>query len=449
MDPAIFKAYDIRGLYPDQFSLIDGYLIAQAYAGVMKPMGPVAVGWDVRLHSKEIADQVIEGLLASGIDVVSIGLVSTEMLYFAVGSLNLGGGIMVTASHNPAKWHGLKLVGEGVEPISEISGLREIKNLVFSSQFQPSLRKGNYSEIDILDSYVKFILSLIKPHIIKPMKVVYNPNFGFQGKVFETAVSLGNLPLQIFPLNSEPDGHFPKGRPDPLIPENRIEFIELVKSTQADLGIAWDADADRTFFCADTGLFLEPYYTNMLLIEYLLRKYPREEIIHDSRAYWGIVETIKHYGGIPLLERVGHSFIKKRMRQENAILAVEGSGHTYFRNFWFAESGLLTALIMLELLSEKGARLSKLVQPYIDQYPISGEINNEVNDPDEVLRQIEAKYADAKIDHFDGLSIEYPDWRANIRKSQTESLLRLNIEAKTKELVNQKCDELLKIIRTD
>lgn len=448
MDPSIFKAYDIRGVYPDQISIFDGYLIARAYAEVIKPIGPVAVGWDVRLHSPDIADQVIRGLQASGVDVVSIGLVSTEMLYFAVGSLGLGGGLMVTASHNPAQWHGLKLVRAGAEAISETNGLAEIRVVTLANQFHKPFRLGNYSEVDMLEAYIKFALTVVKCQSLKPMKIVCNANFGFQGKVLEAAVRIGDLPLEVIFLNNQPDGHFPKGQPDPLLPENRTEFIELVKNTQADLGIAWDADADRTFFCADGGLFLEPYYTNMLLIEHWLRQKPGEKIIHDLRAYWGIVETIKRYGGKPLLERAGHSLIKQRMRQENALLAVENSGHSYFRDFWFAESGLLTALSMLEFLSVKGKRLSQLVQPYIEQYPISGEINSEVKDAAAVLKRLEVKYAGAKIDHFDGLSLEYSDWRANIRESKTEPLLRLNIEAKSRELVEQKRDELLQLIRS-
>lgn len=448
MDPKIFKAYDIRGIYPNEINDHDGYKIARAYVEVIKPKGPVVVGFDVRIHSKEIAQSVIKGLNDSGRDVIAVGLISTEMMYFAVGSLQAAGGVQVTASHNPARYHGMKLVRHGAEPISGETGLSDIKQGAMAGKFAPSAKQGTLMERDILEDYVNYVLTWIDTAAIKPMKLVYNPNFGFEGKVLEALVERGKLPLELIPLNENPDGTFPKGRPDPFVPENRPEFVELVKSSGADLGVAWDADADRVFFCADGGLFVEPYYTNLLLIEQILSKHPGEKIVYDPRTWWATIDIVKKLKGVPILERVGHSYIKARMRKENAVFSGESSGHTYFRDFWFCDNGMIPLVLILELLSKTGKKLSELVKSYMEKYPISGEVNSTVTDVPAILKKIEAKYSDAKIDHFDGLSVEFNDWRFNLRPSNTEPLLRLNVEAKSKALVEKKTKELLELIRS-
>lgn len=453
MHDSIFKAYDIRGVWPDQINAADGYAIGSAYVEVIKPQKPVVVGYDVRIHSKELAQEVIRGLNDSGIDVIAIGLCSTEMMYFAVGSLGAGGGIQVTASHNPPEWHGMKLVGEGVRPISNETGLNEIKSQIQNPNFQINLKskipkkKGKVTTKNILNDYIDFAIEWIDRAAIKPFTVVYNPNFGFEGKLFEALVARTKLPLQIIPLNAEPDGTFPKGRPDPFVPENRPEFVALVKSTGADLGVAWDADADRVFFCAEDGTFLEPYYTNLLLIEQIFTKHPGGKIVYDPRTVWATLDIIKQFGGKPVPSRVGHSFIKTVMREHNAAFSGEASGHTYFRDFWYADTGIIPLLLVLELLSKSGKKLSDLVGPYLNQYPISGEINSTVSDTNTILKTLETKYHDAILDHSDGLTIEYKDWRANIRASNTEPLLRLNVEAKNHALMEKMRDELLGLIR--
>lgn len=448
MDPKIFKAYDIRGVYPDEINAQDGYAIGYAYAQVVKPTKPVVVGWDVRVHSKEIADNVIKGLTDSGGDVINVGLVSTEMLYFAVGSLYAGGGIQVTASHNPPEYHGMKMVRAAVVPVSGETGLMEIRDLAISNSPTHQLaNRGTVKQKNIFNDYIDYAISWIDKNSLKPMKVVYNANFGFEGKLFEALVKRAKLPIKIAALNGEPDGTFPKGRPDPFIPENRGELIELVHSANADLGVAWDADADRVFFCAEGGQFVMPYYTNLLLIEQMLKKYPGAAIVYDPRTYWATVDAIKKFGGKPVASKVGHSYIKTKMRSANAVFCGEASGHTYFRDFWFADAGMLPLLLILELLSKSGKKLSELVKEYTAKYPISEEVNSTVANPDTVMAKIEQKYADAKIDKLDGLSIEYETWRANIRKSNTEPLLRLNVEAKSRDLVEKKQKEILTIIR--
>ncbi|MBI3261492.1 phosphomannomutase/phosphoglucomutase [Candidatus Berkelbacteria bacterium] len=455
MQTEIFKAYDIRGVWPNEINAQDGYKIAQAYAEVIKPKAAVVVGYDVRIHSRKLAEKVIEGLTDAGVDVISIGLVSTEMMYFAVGSLKAGGGIQVTASHNPSEWHGMKMVRAQAAPISGESGLAEIKAAALAKNVAPSAPPGTATQRDVLNDYIDFVINWIDRAAIKPLTLVYNPNFGLEGKLLEALVARTKLPLTIIPLNAEPDGTFPKGRPDPFVPENRSEFVALVKSTGADLGVAWDADADRVFFCADDGTFLEPYYTNLLLIEQILKKNPGENIIYDPRTVWATLDVIKQFGGKPVPSRVGHSFIKTVMREHNAAFSGEASGHTYFRDFWYADTGIIPLLLILELVSKSDKKLGELVRPYLEKYPISGEINSTVSDTNTILKKLETNYNDAKLDHFDGLTIEYDDlprqnrrgWRANIRSSNTEPLLRLNLEAKTKELVEQKRNELLSIIR--
>lgn len=446
-DPSIFKAYDIRGTFPDQINNDTAYLIGQAYAAVVKPEGKVLVGRDVRLHSEELQKSVIAGLTDAGVDVVDVGLISTDMSYFGVGHFKYAGGIQVTASHNPPEFHGVKMVREGVVPIAMETGISEIRDFVLSEK-KIKEEKGNVEKRDLMDDYIDYILTWLDKDKVKPTKVVYDPNFGFAGKVFERLIKKAGLPIEIIPLNAEPNGNFPKGRPDPFVPENRPEFVELVKSSGADFGIAWDADADRAFFCADGGVFVEPYYLNTLLIKKMLMKSPNETIIYDPRYTWALIDAIKENGGKPLLCRVGHSYIKASMRKNNALFATESSGHTYYRDYWYADCGMIPVMQILDFVSESGMKLSDAVYPVMHKYFISGEINSKVKDVKDVTEELAKEYKGGKQNRLDGLTVEYDAFRFNVRPSNTEPLLRLNLEAKSQKLMEEKRDEVLKVIRS-
>jgi phosphomannomutase len=448
IDQSIFKAYDIRGVYPTNVTPELAYKLGQAYAEYVKPQGEVVVGNDVRIHSEELKNKVAEGLMDSGVNVVDIGLISTDMYYFAVGKYGFAGGIQSSASHNPPEFHGFKMVREKVIPITFEEGISQMRDLIDKDQFTVSQTKGKIRKLNIENDYIDYTLGWLKNKEIKPLKIVVNGNFGYAGVMFKKISEAGKLPLTIIGLNDIPDGTFPKGRPDPFVPENRIEFSELVKSSGADLGIAWDADADRVFFCADGGEFLEPYFLNTLLIKQMLKKFPGEKIIYDPRYTWALIDAIRDNGGTPVVCRVGHSYIKEKMREENALYATESSGHTYFRDFWYADNGMIPAMQIIEMLSETSQKLSELVKPVLVKYFMSGEINSEVNDKEGKMKEIAEKYKDGKLDTLDGVSLEFPDYRFNVRPSNTESLLRLNVEAKSKELMEQKRDEVLAIIRS-
>lgn len=447
MNESIFKAYDIRGIYPEDLDEDLMYKIGQAYVQYIQPKGKVVVGHDVRLSSEKLRDSLVQGLLDAGIDVVDIGLVTTEMMYFAVGKYNFAGGIQVTASHNPAEYNGLKMVRENAEPLSGEQGIYAIRDIIKESKEKiVSEQKGTVEKKDVLDDYCHFILNFADLSKLQPMKLVYNPNFGCAGEILKRIVELGKLPLELIGLNEKPDGSFPKGRPDPFKPENRPEFVELVKSSGADLGVAWDADADRVFFCTKSGQFVESYYMNALLIKNMLTKEPGGKVIYDPRFIWALIDSAKAAGGEAVVSRVGHTLIKEKMREVDACFCGESSGHTYFRDFYYSDSGIIPLMMVLEIVSTEGD-LDILLKPYFDKYIISGEINTEVADQEKKIAEIKAKYTDAKQDELDGISIEYSDWRFNVRPSNTEPLLRLCLEAKTKELMEGKRDEVLAEIR--
>lgn len=448
MNPAIFKAYDIRGIYPIEINEEIAYKIGQAYVQAIKPEGKVAVGMDVRLSSPQLKKAVIEGLTDAGIEVMDIGLISTEMLYFAVGNYNLAGGIAVTASHNPAEFNGMKMVKAGAAPISSDNGIFEIRDLVMADTKISSPTKGKVETKDIMSDFAHYMLKYVDKDKIKPTKIVANANFGYEAIVLREVIKAGDLPITLVGLNDLPDGNFPKGRPDPFLPENRPEFVELVKSSGADFGAAWDADADRIFFCTGKGRFVDSYFMSAAMIAYILQKNPGATVVYDPRYTWALIDSAKENGGKAVLERVGHSFIKARMRKDNAIFSGESSGHTYFRDFWFADSGIIPLLLVLEMISSKNQTLDEILQPYFEKYFISGEFNNKVADSAATMTKIEAKFSDAIISKIDGLSIEYPEWRASIRSSNTEPLLRLNVEAKSEKTMEEKRDLLLDLIRT-
>ena len=447
MDDSIFKAYDIRGTYPEQINEDLFYKIGQAYVEFVQPKGKIAVGRDVRLTSEKLQKVLIQGLTDAGIDVIDIGLVTTEMMYFTVGNYKLAGGIQVTASHNPAEYNGLKMVRGDAEPLSGEEGIYAIRDLVKKNETKvESDKKGVVEEKDVLEDYCRFILKFIDTSLLKPAKLVFNPNFGLSGEVLKKLVEIGHLPLELVGLNEKPDGTFPKGRPDPFVPENRPEFVALVKSSGADLGVAWDADADRVFFCTKSGHFVESYFMNAMLIKYILQKEPGAKIVYEPRFIWALIDSAHKNGGEAVISRVGHTLIKAKMREINAYFCGESSGHTYFRDFWYSDSGMIPLLMVLEIMSQDGD-LDVLLKPYYDKYFIPGEVNTEVVDMTGKIAEIKAKYADGKQTELDGISVEYADWRFNVRPSNTEPLLRLCLEAKNKELMEEKQAEVLKLIR--
>jgi phosphomannomutase len=447
INPSIFKAYDIRGIYPKDLDEEGMYLIIQAYAkfiGAKK----VVLSKDVRESGPVLKSAAIKALTDMGVEVIDIGTVSTEIMYFASATLDVDGGLIISASHNPKEWNGLNLTRAGAVPISLDTGLTEIKKIAMKGEkvmVEPE-KKGKVEEKSILDDYIDYVLSYINVKKVKPFKIVANPNFGMQGKIFERLVQRAELPIEIFPLNFEPDGTFPKGPPNPLLDENRAEIVELVKKEKADLGVSWDADGDRCFFVDDKGRFIEGYFMTAILAGELLEKNPGEKIIIDTRLRWASIDTVKEKGGEVIVNRAGMTLIAERMKKEGALFAGEMSAHYYFRKNWNRDNGMIPLLVVLEMLSAKDKKLFEIVQPYFDKYFISGEINFQIEDKEKIMETLEKKYSDGKIDHIDGLSVEYADWRFNLRPSNTEPLVRLNIEAKSQELVNEKRDELTKFI---
>ena len=398
------------------------------------------------------------GLIDEGVKVIDIGTISTDMLYFAVGKYGYDGGITISASHNPAEFNGMKIVRENAIPISSDSGLFEIRDLAQKIR-PPKLEIGNWkleiTKQDILQEYTKHNLSFINTSGIKPFKVVINANFGMAGVAAKAMVKQGKLPVELIELNCEPDGSFPKGRPDPLIPENRIETSALINKTEADLGVAWDADADRCFFFNGKGEFVTPAFMTSLMAAHLLKKTGgysdasvgarrgREKIINDTRIFWPILDTVKANGGELVLTKAGHTFIKERMRAEDGLFGAETSAHYFYRDNFYADNGMVSFLLALEILSEKKQKLSVAIAEFQKKYAVSDEINFIVTDPEKVLASFKKKYAKADIDDRDGLSINFKDWRFSLRSSNTEACIRLNVETRGDyTLLKQKVDEL-------
>ena len=444
MNDIIFKAYDIRGVYPDEINEEAVYKIAQAYAKFLNPK-IVALGRDVRLSGPSLFEAAKQGLLDHGVDVVDIGVISTDMLYFAVANYGYDGGITISASHNPKEYNGMKLVREKAIPISGDTGISEIKNMVLDGYKFKAATAGEISTEEILPDYLAKCRSLANLDQIKPLKVVANAMFG----VSLQNVNMMALPITLINLNQTPDGNFPKGQPDPLQPQNQQETISTIKSERADMGVAWDADADRFFVFDENGRFIPGYYLTAFLGEYFCRKYPNSKIIHGPRLIWAIRDKVTAAGGQTITNKAGHSFFKARMRAEDAVFAGESSGHFYFRDYFYADNGLIPFLLMLEIISSSGKKVSELFDEYFEKYPISGEINNKIDSLEKVgsiLAKLEMEYQNNHIEKIDGLSIESQDWRANIRGSNTEPLIRLNVEAKNKETLARVTQELIKHI---
>ena len=449
-----FKAYDIRGRLPDELNTNIAWAIGWAVSEYLKPK-TIVIGGDIRLSTPELKNALSNGLRAGGTDVIDIGLCGTEEIYFATSDLKVDGGIMVTASHNPIDYNGMKLVREESKPISGDTGLREIQQLaeeLYASNRNDVELTGSYRQQTNLTTYIDHILSYIKPEDLKPLKIVVNAGNGAAGHVIdaiETRFSALEVPVEFVKVHHEPDGNFPNGIPNPLLPECRGATSEAVIEHQADMGIAWDGDFDRCFLFDEKGQFIEGYYIVGLLGEAFLAHYPGAKILHDPRLTWNTIDQVSSAGGIPVLCKTGHAFIKERMRQEDAVYGGEMSAHHYFRDFAYCDSGMIPWLLVSELMSNKGKRFSEMVTERIKKYPSSGEINSKVADPKAIVDKVLAEFGQyaVDIDYTDGISLDMRTWRFNLRTSNTEPVLRLNVEAKSDErLVKKKTEELLSII---
>jgi len=446
LDPKIFKAYDVRGIYPSELDEEGALAIGRAYVEQFEPE-TIAVGRDMRLSSPTMQEAFVRGAAEAGADVLDIGMVGTEMLYYAVGELGLDGGATVTASHNPKEYTGTKIVRRGALPVGGDSGLLEIRDRALSGQ-APSggQTPGHVEKRDVYPGFVDKVLSFVDPSAVKPLRVVVDAANGMAGAMLPPI--LDRLPVDAVRCYFEPDGSFPNHQPNPLLPENREFIVSKVIAEGADLGIAFDGDADRCFFVDDTGEFVPGDFVTALLAESMLEKEPGGTIIYDVRASWAVRDGVERLGGKALPNRVGHAFIKLRMREVDAVFAGEVSGHYYFRDFYQADSGTIPALLMLELVSKRGQRLSDLLRPLRERYFLTGEINTRVSDVALTLQELKEHFApQGEISHLDGISVTADDWHLNVRPSNTEPLLRLNLEALDPRLMERKRDEALAVIR--
>jgi phosphomannomutase len=446
LDPKVFKAYDVRGIYPDELDEAGAYAIGQAYVQEFEPR-KIAVGRDMRLSSPAMADAVMRGAADSGTDVVDLGLVGTEMVYFAVGELELEGGIAVTASHNPKEYTGMKIVRRGALPVGGDSGLLDIRTRAMSGARHKTGPAGTIEQEDIWPRFVDRVLSFIDVAAVKPLHVVIDTANGMGGAMLPPV--LERLPIDAVRCYFEPDGTFPNHEPNPLLPENREFIVGKVREEHADLGVAFDGDADRCFFVDDTGDFVPGDFVTALLAESILEKQPSAKILYDVRASWAVPETIERAGGVPLINRVGHAFFKHRMREEDAVFGGEVSGHYYFRDFSQADSGVIPFLLMLELVSKRGRKLSEILRHYRERFFITGELNTPVADVALKLQELKERFGpEGAVSHLDGLSVDADQWHMNVRPSNTEPLLRLNLEALSPDLMERKRDEVLEVIRS-
>ncbi len=443
-----FKAYDIRGQIPNQLNPDICYRIGNATAKFLDAKR-VVIGRDMRLTSAEFADAVAKGLQEAGVDVLDIGLCGTEMVYFGVSHLNADGGIMITASHNPADYNGLKLVREEAKPISGDTGLADIKALAEADERHTAEKMGTRTEADIFDAYIEHMMGYIDVDKLKPLKLVVNAGNGCAGIAVDGLES--KLPFELIKVNHEPDGTFPNGIPNPLLPENRSATADAVIASGADLGIAWDGDFDRCFLFDEKGGFIEGYYLVCLLAESLLKANPGANIVHDPRLTWATLETVEKAGGKAVQSKSGHSFIKETMRKVDAVYGGEMSAHHYFREFSYADSGMIPWLLVAEMICKTGKPLSELVSERMAAFPASGEINRKVVDAQGTLERLRDAYAEGatSVDDTDGYSFEFDEWRFNIRMSNTEPVVRLNVESRADEaLMKAKTAEVLKIIES-
>ena len=446
LEPKVFQAYDVRGIYRSDVDEDGAYAIGRAYVEQFEPRR-IAVGRDMRLSSPSMAAAVIEGAADGGAAVVDLGMVGTEMVYFGVGELGLDGGVMVTASHNPKEYTGMKIVRRGALPVGSESGLFEVRDKAVRGSWRETPRRGEVSAEDIWERFVSRVLSFVEADRIAPLRVVIDAANGMAGAMLPPV--LERLPqVDAVRCFFEPDGSFPNHEPNPLLPENREFIVRTMQEAQADFGVAYDGDADRCFFVDDRGEFVPGDFTTALFAESILAKEPGGKVIYDVRASWAVSEAILAAGGVPLVNRVGHAFIKQRMRDEGAVFGGEVSAHYYFRDFTQADSGVIPFLLMLELVSARGRRLSEILAPLRSRYFLTGEINTPVADVAVKLQELKERFGpEGRISHHDGLSIEADDWHLNVRPSNTEPLLRLNLEARSPELMETKRDEVLAVIQ--
>jgi phosphomannomutase len=453
-DPSIFKAYDIRGTYPEQIDEPLAYRIGRAFARVLSDLQDtpveeltVALGRDMRLSAPKMAAQYARGITDEGADVLDVGMVGTEQLYWTVGARDLDGGLMCTASHNPPAYTGAKLVKRGALAFSSDSGIGEVRDIVMAGEpGPPADQPGELAREDIGDAFRQDALKFIDPDRIGELQVVLDGGNGMAGPM--VGPLLDQFPIEQVRTYFEPNGEFPDHEPNPLLEENRRFIIDKMRESGADLGIAWDGDADRCFFIDDTGRFVDGDFLTALLADSILRKEPGAVILYDVRASRAVRDVVEAAGGTAYVNRVGHAFFKTRMRELGAAFGGEVSGHYYFHDFYCADSGTIPALLMLELLSVEGKALSELLEPFHSRYFISGEINSEVNDQEGKMKELEGRYWDGRVSWLDGISVDYEDWHFNVRPSNTEPLLRLNLESLvSEEHMKEKRDEVLGLIQ--
>ncbi len=441
-----FKAYDVRGRVPDQLNTDVAYRIGRAYAEFLKPE-EIVVGYDIRLSSRELCAALTRGLTDAGVDVINIGQCGTEEVYFAASHLSTDGGIVVTASHNPADYNGMKFVREESKPVSGDTGLNEIKKLAEENNFAAATEPGTVSFVDTQAAYIAHLLSYVEVEKLKPLRIVCNAGNGGAGPTIDAIAPF--LPFEFIKLHHQADGSFPNGVPNPLLQENRQPTIDAIKEHGADLAIAWDGDFDRCFFFDENARFIEGYYIVGLLAQSFLEAEPGAKIVHDPRLTWNTIEIAEAGGGEAIQCKTGHAFIKERMRKEDAVYGGEMSAHHYFRDFFYCDSGMIPWLLVVQLMARSGKKLSELVDGRMKAFPASGEINREIANPPGLLRKIEAHYADSvlSIDQTDGLSMTFENWRFNVRASNTEPVVRLNVESRGDEaLMRKKTDELLALM---
>jgi phosphomannomutase len=439
-----FKAYDIRGIVPTEVNEDMAYKLGRSFSQMLKAKTCV-VGHDIRLTGETLSAAVVKGLREEGTNVIDIGQCGTEMIYFATAHLKTDGGIMITASHNPANYNGMKLVREGSRPISADTGLKDIEKMVEEGTFPTAEQTGTYTKHNIMPEYIEHLLTYVDVAELKPLKLVVNPGNGGAGSVVKELAK--KLPFDFVFINEEPDGNFPNGVPNPILTQNRAATAHAVKEYKADVGIAWDGDFDRCFFFDEKAEFIEGYYLVGLLAQTFLKKNPGSKILYDPRLVWNTEAIIKENGGLPVRCKSGHAFIKECMRKEGVIYGGEMSAHHYFRDFSYCDSGMLPWLLVTELMCKTGKKLSDLVESRMALFPCSGEINRKVADANVVLDALQEKYKDGKQDFMDGISVAYDNWRFNVRKSNTEPVVRLNVEARgDKTLMEAKTKEILAII---
>lgn len=443
---ASFKAYDIRGKVPSDLNPELAYKVGKILVKYLDCKS-VVIGRDVRESSPALAEALSNGITDTGSDVYDLGLCGTEMIYFGTPFLNSDAGVMITASHNPPEYNGLKFVKKGSVPLGYDSGLNEIERMILNNEIPSDATvKGKVIQKDIMSEFIDSLQKFYKKDKIKPFKVVVNAGNGCVGPALDRLEK--NLPIRMVKVFHEPDSKFPNGVPNPLLPENRQPTIDAIKEYNADLGVAWDGDYDRCFFFDEKGNFIEGYYIVGLLAKSILKTNPGEKIVHDPRLTWNTIEVVEKSGGKTVVSKSGHAFIKQKMREVNSIYGGEMSAHHYFRDNYYSDSGLIPFLLILQLMSDENSKLSDLVEEMIKEYPCSGEINSTVSNAKEKIEKIKEKFNDGTVDELDGLSVEYPDWRFNIRMSNTEPLVRLNVESRQNEkLMNEKTAELLNLIR--